>query len=182
MSTKTHWRKLFNPEYLGAYSLDPGKDLIVTIKSVGQENVTGPDGKKEECTVAHFEEHGIKPMILNSTNSKMITKIHKTPYIEEWRGRQIQLYADKVRAFGEIVEALRVRNFVPKKVSTDKNEPILCSSCGVEIKPFGKMDAVGMADYTHKKYGRELCAECAQTEAAKADPLGAEKEEANADN
>ena len=38
---KTHWKKLSNPDYLGAYALDPGKDLIVTIQSVGEERVTG---------------------------------------------------------------------------------------------------------------------------------------------
>ena len=34
--------------------------------------VTGPDGKKEECTVVHFAEKEIKPLILNTTNAKTI--------------------------------------------------------------------------------------------------------------
>ena len=40
---QTHWKKLQNPDYLGAYSLDPGKTLIVTIKLLKKEVVTGPD-------------------------------------------------------------------------------------------------------------------------------------------
>lgn len=164
---KTHWKKLINPEYIGAYALDPGKDLIVTIKSVGREIVTGPDGKKEECTVIHFEEQDIKPMILNTTNSKTIQKIYKTPYIEDWSGRKIQLYADKVKAFGELVEALRIRAYVPKQEEPTKNEPVFCADCAVEIEPFGKMSAAKMAAYTYSKYGKSLCADCAKTEAEK---------------
>ena len=73
---KTHWKKLNNPDYLGAYALTPGQDLIATIKTVGKEIVTGPDGKKEECMVVHFMESNIKPLILNATNAKTIQKIY----------------------------------------------------------------------------------------------------------
>ena len=86
---QTHWKKLINLDYLGAYSLDPGKDMILTIKGVRNEIVTGPDGKKEECMVMSFIEN-VKPMIVNSTNAKTIQKLYKTPYIEEWQGRKIQ--------------------------------------------------------------------------------------------
>ena len=55
--TLTHWKKLMNPDYLGAYALEPGQDLIATIKSVGNEEVTGTDGKKEICSVIHFVEN-----------------------------------------------------------------------------------------------------------------------------
>ena len=34
----------------------------------------------------------VKPMIVNSTNAKTIEKLYKTPYIEEWKGRKIQLF------------------------------------------------------------------------------------------
>ena len=35
--SETHWKRLINPDYLGAYSLDPGKDKILTIKAVKLE-------------------------------------------------------------------------------------------------------------------------------------------------
>ena len=44
----THWKKLTNPDYLGAYSIEDGKDLILTIAYVRQEKVIGTDGKKED--------------------------------------------------------------------------------------------------------------------------------------
>ena len=59
-----HWKRLINPDYLGAYSLDPGKDMVLTIKSVGRELITGTGGKREECPVCHWQEEQ-KPMILN---------------------------------------------------------------------------------------------------------------------
>jgi hypothetical protein len=49
-------------------------------------------------------------MIINKTNAKIITKILDTPFIEHWVGKSIIIYAAKVRAFGEMVEALRVKN------------------------------------------------------------------------
>ena len=45
---KTHWKKLTNPDFLGAYALNPDEDMIVTIKSVSEESFVGNGGKKEE--------------------------------------------------------------------------------------------------------------------------------------
>ncbi len=109
---KTHWKKLVNPHYIGAYSLEPGQDLNVTIEKVVREQVQGPDGKKEECTVAYLVNQ--KPFILNNTNQKTIAKICDSPYIEDWTGKSITLFVAKVKAFGEVVEALRVRPTAPK--------------------------------------------------------------------
>ena len=110
---KTHWKKLTNPDYIGAYEIPNGKDLTVTIEKVVREQITGTGGKKEECTVAYLKGH--KPFILNNTNCKSIQKIYKTPYIEEWAGKSITLYVTSIRAFGEDnVECLRVRNHIPK--------------------------------------------------------------------
>ena len=185
--SKTHWKKLNNPDYLGAYALEPGQDLIATIKAVRKEMVTGADGKKEECTVVHFEEKDIKPLILNSTNAKTIQKLYKTPYIEEWQGRKIQLYVETVRAFGEMVEALRIRPSIPKITGPVSSEPVMCADCGAEVSAFGKMNAAQMADYTYSKYGKSLCSECAKVQAEKLaavevkNPL-AKEEEPNEDN
>lgn len=113
MAGKTHWKKLNNPDYLGAWALEPGQDMIVTIKVVRRETVTGADGKKEDCTILHFAERGVKPMILNVTNAKTIAKLYKTPYIEEWVGCKIQIYVEQVKAFGDVTDALRIRNKIP---------------------------------------------------------------------
>lgn len=151
--TLTHWKKLTNPDYLGAYALTPNQDLIATIKSVANEVVTGADGKKETCLVMRFAEN-IKPMILNATNSKTITNLLKTPYIEEWTGRKIQIYSEKVKAFGEVVDALRIRPFLPVE------KELKCADCGCKIEDFGKMTADTIAKHTLARYGRMLCSNC----------------------
>jgi hypothetical protein len=110
---KTHWKKQFNYEYMGSYSLPDGKDVILTISKTAKEQVIGQNGKKEECFVCYFTESD-KPMILNRTNCKTIAKIVGSAFIEDWAGQRIQLGIDTVSAFGESVEALRVRKVTPK--------------------------------------------------------------------
>lgn len=115
----THWKIFHNPDYIGAYVLSPGEELIATFKSVGMESVAGVSGKKEECMVARFVESNIKPMILNATNCKTIAKMYGTPYVEQWSGRKIQIYATEVQAFGDTVEALRIRPREPQATKPD---------------------------------------------------------------
>ena len=157
----THWKKLTNPDYLGAYSLEDGQDIILTIERVQVETVTGPEGKKEDCMVCHWKER-VKPMILNSTNARMIQKLLKTPYIEAWSGHRIQIGVEMVKAFGEIVDALRVRSFLPE------TETVKCECCGGDINPAHGLSSIQLADYTRKKYHKALCAACATKEAGNA--------------
>ena len=109
---KTHWKKLTNPSYLGAYDFQPSEERILTIKEVRQEEVKGSDGKSEECIVAYFTEG--KPMILNVTNCKAIAKAYDTNFIEDWKGLNVTLYVTTVSAFGQVVEALRIKPIQPK--------------------------------------------------------------------
>ena len=155
--SKTHWKKLYNPNYFGTYCFEDDTDIILTIKSIAQENVVGEGGRSELCNVMHFMEN-VKPLICNKTNCKTIEKLFKTPIIEEWCGRKIQLYADHNVRFGkEIVEGVRIRPFLPK---IDSQE-VKCSDCGNNIQPANGMNAQQLAGYTQKKYGAPLCAECA---------------------
>lgn len=157
-TTLTHWKKLTNCDYLGAYSLEPNQDLVVTIKSVTNEVVTGTDGKKETCMVMRFVEN-VKPMVLNATNSKTITKLFKTPYIEQWEGRKIQIYVERgVKAFGDVVDALRIRPFLPVE------KELICADCGKKIEGNGRSTAEVIAKYTMSQYGRMLCNECGKKE------------------
>lgn len=110
---KHHWKKLRNPNYIGSYELMTGsepKDLVVVIEKAVKEHVQNGE-KKEEAMVVYLK--GQKPMVCNSTNAKAIAKATGSPYIEDWVGKPITLYVAKVRAFGETVDALRVKNEAP---------------------------------------------------------------------
>lgn len=111
MENLTHWKKLTNRNYIGSYSLQPGEERVVEIVKVAKEPVKGEDGKEESCIVAHLKNE--KPFILNSTNCKTITKIAGSAFIEHWAGIKITIYVAKIRAFGEEMEALRVKNEKP---------------------------------------------------------------------
>ncbi len=158
---QTHWKSMTNPNYLGVYSLPEGRDIILTIKSVGQELVMGADGSKEECVVMHFYEPA-KPFICNKTNLKQITKLLKTPYVEQWYGHKIQIGNEKVKAFGDVVDALRVRSKLPQ---VQAELAAKCESCGKEIQPEGTLTSTQVALWRKKKYGKALCSSCAEAEA-----------------
>lgn len=104
--SKTHFKKLMNPNYLGSWDVPEGKQLEITIIRVDKEMVTGPGGEKEECVVATLKDQ--KPMILNATNCKAIKKIFESPYIEDWQNKKVNVRVEKVKAFGEIHDALRI--------------------------------------------------------------------------
>lgn len=109
MENKTHWKKMTNPKYVGAHDVLPQTQFRATIDRVVHEMVPDTSGKESECVVCYFVGKK-KPMILNKTNLKIIEKALKTPYVEEWAGREILVIVAKVRAFGENVDALRVKN------------------------------------------------------------------------
>jgi hypothetical protein len=120
METLTHWKRYRNPDYFGAYCFNyAGEERTLTIKMARKETIKGSDGKKQECLVVHWAENE-KPFIINATNAKAITKVAKTPYVERWVGVRITLYVAQISAFGEDVEALRVRPFPPAPL---QNQP-----------------------------------------------------------
>jgi hypothetical protein len=121
---KTHWKKSFNPDYIGAWSFGENEIKILTIDYVNiEEEITGQQGKKEIKGVIHFIGNE-KPLILNVVNSKKISSIIGSPYIEDWQGKQIALKVENIKAFGEYMEAVRVID-IPKKPKFQLNEKMI---------------------------------------------------------
>ena len=110
---KIHWKKLHNPDHLGAYSLQSEglEELTVTIESVSKELVPDPNGKMQECIVAKLK--GQKPLVLNATNCKTITNLYDSPFTDDWVGKKITLEVKRIKAFGEEMDALRVKKTLP---------------------------------------------------------------------
>jgi len=135
MTNKTHWKMLINPDYIGAYALPNGHDMTVTIQKVGRQLVTSTGGKKEECTVATLA--GQKPLILNVTNQKSISRLYG-PYIEDWAGKQITLFASTTKLAGEMVECIRIRPQVAK--ATQQKEAITDERLGNAIESINRGD------------------------------------------
>lgn len=109
----THWKKNFDYRFAGAYELQPGERKQVKIKKTGIEKVKDLQGKETDCFVAYFYGDNQKPMVLNKTNCKTIEKLYG-PDIEQWIGKEIIITSQKVKAFGDVVDALRVAPVAPK--------------------------------------------------------------------
>ncbi len=109
---KTHWKKAFNRDYLGSHDLEDGKDLKAVIDHVEVKKVKDPNGKESNCNVAIFKGK-IKPMILNVTNCRTVKKFSGSNYIEDWKDIAITIYSKEVKAFGELVDGLRIKDKQP---------------------------------------------------------------------
>lgn len=167
----THWRKILESEYLSAADLDDGTGKFVpiypTIKFARSEDVLEPGtSKKEQCLVAHFKEN-YKPMIVNVTNAKAISKSTGSQYIEGWANKRIGIGTAKVKAFGEIWDALRV----DQKPPPASGNQMICADCGEPIKDYQGVTAAQLSAATAKKYGRSLCYDCSAKIRAQNDPL-----------
>ncbi len=103
---KTHWRTVAGKEFLVGEELN-NKDVTLTIKNVAIEEVQNKQGK-EKKPVASFVGTP-KKLILNVTNMKSIAKVLKTPFVEDWAGKQITLTPVKGRFFGEDQEVVRIK-------------------------------------------------------------------------
>jgi hypothetical protein len=109
----THWRSDKDSPYIGAHTMpSDGTNIILTIKEVKREVVIGDAGKKSEKPIAYFVEKSL-PMVLNATNCKTIAALYGSPYIQDWKGKKIEIRKEWVKAKeGGKVEALRI---VPKE-------------------------------------------------------------------
>lgn len=107
-----HWKNFIDKDYLGSHNLETGEEMLLTIeKFVGEEKITTGEGEKLK-QVLYFRED-VPKMIINITNGNMMTQLYGS-HPDGWVGKQIQVYATSVKAFGKTQDALRIRDFVPK--------------------------------------------------------------------
>jgi hypothetical protein len=123
MEEKTHYRKVFNSPYLS--SADIVEPTVLTISRVTQE----PDKSKKSkdmFNTAYFSEkeirpgEALKPMILNATNSRTMSSLTGSKFIEDWSNIPVTVYVDPSVRFGrDTVEGLRIATEAPR---TQKKE------------------------------------------------------------
>lgn len=142
METKTNYRKIVNPDFMGAYSLDDGKNgyytLDAVLKYVKKENVINPQGKKGDCIVGYTDQQ--KPFIINATGQKVLLQATKSRYVEDWVNIPITFYVQlNVKAFGDTVDALRfkVRQVAPPRDYTAQHDQLrACTTIDELAKTF----------------------------------------------
>lgn len=144
-----------NPNFLGSVDLiglKPSR-LVLTIQKIYEDKVVGERGE-QNCTICSFKEN-YKPMILNPTNKKMLCRLFGTKEIEQMAGKKIIVEVRQEKAFGKIMDCLRIKDELPRDVVYK------CEECGNVIAPFGTMTAEQVFDRTKKTYGKALCSACA---------------------
>ena len=126
MSNKDHYRKVFKSDHLGVADLEDlleeGKTpFIFTIKEVKQEYNITVAGRKGNFNIAYFAEKGIKPLVLNATNSKVVKHFAGgSPFVQDWKNIRVELYIDpSVKMKGDVVGGVRIK---PNQPSLKKPE------------------------------------------------------------
>lgn len=126
-TSKTDWRKFRKSTHLASPDLEimksEGKSLIFTIKEVKHEKGVNVSGNKMDGFFCYFVED-IKPMKINNTNLKMLSKFAKKNgikstdifMVENYKGLLIELYVDhNVKFMGSITDGVRIRPVQPVK-------------------------------------------------------------------
>jgi hypothetical protein len=119
----THYRQLYDRDYLGSWDLPEGRDVVVTIeKCVGGE-LTGNGGKKAKKPVISFVGKD-KKFVCNVTNAKAIAGMYGNQ-VEKWAGKRITLYVSTTRdpSTGGDIPCIRVRPQAPAAASSSAAAP-----------------------------------------------------------
>lgn len=150
--------------FLGSWDVMDG-EITLTISDFKEEVIEGDKGRKEKKCILYFAEKDRKPMVLNLTNRKTLAKLYHTVNSEKLKGKRITIGTDKVKAFGGIHDALRIRQVVPAPASSAKYAEIKCEQCGEIITAAYSMTPDKLAAYTKQKFGKSICAKCAESAA-----------------
>ena len=111
MTSKYRNYQEFYSNFLGGWSFATG-DQILTIKDVLEQEVRSKDSGTEMKLTVKLEETDL-PMIINRTNADMIAKVTGSNYTGDWIGKKIKVGSSRIRAFGDVFDAIRVRDEVP---------------------------------------------------------------------
>jgi len=125
-NSKTHYRKVMKSDHLGIADLEDlieeKKPLVFTIKEVKQftaiqgvpKSGAYVAGKYISANIAYFNEN-IKPLVLNSTNCKVVKSFsNNSPFVEDWKNIRVELYIDEnVKMKGEVVGGVRIKQVQP---------------------------------------------------------------------
>lgn len=163
---KTHYRKAFKSPYLS--SADIVEPTVLTIARV--DLVLDETKKtKDHFNTAYFVENEIrkgevlKPMILNAGNSRIMSELTGSKFIDDWQDVTITIYVDQNVKFGrDTVEGLRIREascITEAQYNTlhamltdnglDKDEKYIASMCKyLKIDSLGSLAALPVKDFT----------------------------------
>jgi len=146
---KTHHRKAFNSPYLS--SADIVGTPTFTIKRASLDRDMTKKTKELFNTIYFVEKElrpgeELKPMILNATNSKTVTKLSGSPFLDDWNDIRVTIYVDNNVKFGkEVMDGLRISPTKPKAIEKawlDPSSTVIWNKALASLKEYGNLDKV----------------------------------------
>ena len=110
---RTHYKSMYDKDYLGSWELPKERDITVTIESVKGGELVAIGGKKNKKPIISFVGKE-KKFVCNVTNAKAIAGMYGN-FVEEWKGKRIALYVGQTRdpSTGGEIDCIRVRPTAP---------------------------------------------------------------------
>jgi len=98
---------MIDSKFLKKEDVDP--PVLATIKDVTQHDVS-MENKPEEMKWCLEIQESVKPMVLNTTNMKLIEAITGSDLTDDWIGKKIVLFNDPTIMYaGKVTGGIRVR-------------------------------------------------------------------------
>jgi hypothetical protein len=101
---------IFPSKYVKAADLQ-GRTVTLTIKELRVEEMLNHGNEKERKPVLYFER-ATKGLVLNRTNAMAIVTLYGDES-DDWVGQRISIYPTRVKAFGAMQDAIRVKEEIP---------------------------------------------------------------------
>lgn len=127
---------LFPSKYVKASDLN-GKPVTLTIARLVVEKM-GHGSEQESKPVLYFQK-ATKGLVLNRTNAMIIAGLYGNES-DDWGGQRITIYPTKVRAFGTMQDAIRVKEEIPAQPKPQAQAPQMEEAAEID-------DAEDVSDY-----------------------------------
>lgn len=115
--------EMFPKPHISAADLK-GRAYQVTIQALNQQMLWDQAAGEEWNKWILLFEEASKYFILNKTNAEAIAEILGSEEANAWIGAQIVIFPTQVQAFGEVVDAVRVRAIAEQSPLHDsENDP-----------------------------------------------------------
>jgi len=126
--SKTHYKDFFKSNVLTDGDFNYDSDTVVTIIRVQDIELETREGK--QITTCLLLDGFHKPMKAPNIVLKNCKTALRSPYIEDWAGKQIAVYVEKgLKAFGGVHDVLRVRPVAPRVIIDLEPSKKLLNAC-----------------------------------------------------
>lgn len=148
------WLKIIDPNFLSSENLgSAGTEIVVTIKDIDLAECYDEQTKQKVKKQSVFFEE-TKPLVLNKTNAKTLKKLFSPNDDNPANaiGKKVTLKVESVKAFGKMVDAIRIKEYTEQK----------CEECGAVLKPASGKTVAELIEISKRNTNKILCVKCMQ--------------------